>query len=118
MSISPAVTPAKPRRHRARKQAPSASPGAPLTLVSAAYDVGGSVTMTFDRAVDVGGIVPGAFVVHDGPTGFTYEGISVFDHSGAMVGVELTGIAEYEGPAVLLDVAAPNGIVAADDGGT
>src|SRR5688500_5184900 len=116
------IPPLRPRRgaRKARRSAPSqpTPPGEPLTLVSATYEVGTSLTLTFDRAVDVGGIVPAAFVVNDGPTGFTFVGISVFDHSGASVGIELTGTTEYEGPSVLLDVAGANGVVAVDDGGT
>src|SRR5688572_26265017 len=117
------LLPAPPKRRRPRKPRIAAAtqvvpPGAPVTLVSASYEVGSGVTLTFDRAVDVSGIVAGAFVVKDGPTGFTYQGISVFDHSGALVGIELTGTTEYEGPDVLLDVAGGNGVAAVDDGGT
>ena len=113
--------PAKPRISRKRRAvlASSNEPGAPLTLVSGVWEVGGLVTLTFDRAVDVAGIVPTAFIVHDGPTGFSYQGISVYDHSTPQtVTVEMGGIAEYEGPRVLLDAASANGIVAVDDGGT
>ena len=119
-TIPPGVTPAKRRVRRKRTRVVlSTAPGAALMLVSATYEVGGLLTLTFDRAVDVAGIVPAAFIVHDGPTGFSYQGISVYDHSTPQtVTVEMSGIAEYEGPTVLLNAASANGIVAVDDGGT
>ena len=114
--------PLYPRKRRPRPRKTTRVPTPPpvaLELVSGVWEVGGLLTLTFDRAVDVAGIVPTAFIVHDGPTGFSYQGISVYDHSTPQtVTVEMGGIAEYEGATVLLDAASANGIVAADDGGT
>ena len=113
--------PLYPRKRRPRPRKTTRVPTPPpvaLELVAGVWEVGGLVTLTFDRAVDVAGIVPGAFIVHDGPTGFSYQGNSVYDHSTPQtVTVEMGGIAEYEGATVLLDVGAENGIVAVDDGG-
>jgi hypothetical protein len=108
----------KRRRAKAKANQPT-PPGAPLVLVSASWEVGGSVTVTFDRAVDLSGVVPGALVVNDGPTGFTYQGTSVLDHPTPETAVvECSGVSEYEGPGVVLNVSAESGIVAVDDGGT
>src|SRR5688500_3188383 len=107
-------------RSRKRGETPAPTPpGAPLVLVSASWEVGGAVTVTFDRAVDVSGIVPAALVVNDGPTGFTYQGISLLEQPTAQtLAVECSGTSEYEGPSVMLNVSSVIGIVAADDGGT
>src|SRR5688572_6497780 len=107
------------RRRERRAASDPAPPGAPLVLVSASWEAGGAVTVTFDRGIDIAGIAAGAFVINDGENGFTYQGVSWLDHpTPQTVVVECHGTSEYEGPTVLLDVSGANGIVAVDDGGT
>src|SRR5512138_2902947 len=61
--------PLYPRRRKPRgkdKSESTPTPPAALTLVGASYDGGGQMlTLAFDRAVDVAGVVVGAFVVND-----------------------------------------------------
>jgi hypothetical protein len=108
------------RRDRAdaTPPAPPAPPAAAPVLVAAAYDAGSSVTLTFDRPVDVAGMDVLVVVVDDGATmSFRYRGFGTPESLGpATVGVALSGFEDYAGPGVTLSVAAGNGIVAADGG--
>ena len=111
--------PRYPRKHgRVIEPVASPTPVLPLTLVSAAYEPGGTeLTLTFDRAIDIAGIDVSAFVVNDGIVGFTYQGIgSPTQLSANAVLVLLEGLIEFEGPDARLTVGAGNGIVASGDG--
>ena len=106
------------RRGKTRRVPPA--PPAPLTLVSATYDEAvPSVTLTFDRPVDITGFVGSAVIVDDATfTGLRYDGTGGAALGGAAtVVVTLISIADPTGVAVTLDASAGNGIVAADDGG-
>jgi hypothetical protein len=87
-------------------------------LVAAAYDPGATVTLTFDRPVDVAAMDVAAVAVDDGPVmGFRYVGFgtpTMLDPR--TVNVTLTGVEDFPGPGVTLSVAAGNGIVAAGGG--
>jgi hypothetical protein len=117
-TLPPGVIPAKPPRHRKRKSVPASSAPAPLVLVSAVYDAGAGVTLTFDRAVEIGAMDAGAITVNDGAImGFVYEGVVASPSGPAMVVVDLGGVEESSDPVTQLTATAANGIVAADDGG-
>jgi hypothetical protein len=116
MPIHVPLVPFIPRRTR-RRAAANVVPPERLELVAGAWDVG-PLTLTFDRAIDIANILPAAFFVHDGGTGFHYEGLSVIDQpTPASVMLELSAVGEYEGTEVLLTVSGNNGIVAVNDGG-
>jgi hypothetical protein len=105
--------PRKPPLHRART-APVA-----LTLVAATWEESPSVTLVFDRPVDVSGIDVTLVRVDIASLGFTYVGFQTpVVVTPTTVQILLTGVAEYAGPGVILNAAAGNGVVAADDGGT
>ncbi len=106
---------------RRRRRKPIASPGpAALTLVAAYYDAATLVRLTFDRPIDIAGIVASAIVVSDGPyEAARFAGTAAAELSAPAtieLPLELTGPAS--GPIVTLTASALNGIVAVDDGGT
>ena len=113
-------TPTPARIFRKPQPKATAAPPAPLTLVSASFDPDGpEVYLTFDREIDTTGLVVGAFVVDDGPDGHQLVGFEepVFvSPTEVSVLMHITGSAS--GDDVVLNVAAGNGIVAVDDGGT
>jgi hypothetical protein len=97
----------------------AAGPAA-LTLIAANFDPDGpEVYLTFDRAIDVSGLVVGAFVVRDGPNNnrlVGFEGPALITPTEVQVLMTSTG--SYSGADVLFTAGAGNGIVATDDGGT
>ena len=110
-------------RRRRRRPSPAGEPVPPvaLTLISASYDEGATtLTLTFDRAIDIAGIDGSFILLRDGS-----GAEMLYDASGEAVltgpaSVELTLVA-VEGdstPGVVLSVSPENGIVAVDDGGT
>jgi hypothetical protein len=117
------IGPTEFRRHRrikprAETQAP---PPAALTLVAAAYDNDSvTLTLTFDRAIDIAGIVGGDVIVNDADiTGNLYEATGPATlTSPTTVRIELNGVGEATGTGVRLSAGSANGIVAEDDGGT
>ena len=113
---------AKRRVGRRRRQdvssSPAPAPPVALTLIAAEYDTGTTIELTFDRAVDIAGIVVGDVSVNEGPESIRYVG------SGAATLVTPTkvviGLVEDGGqgaPFITLTAGAGNGIVAVDDGG-
>ena len=103
--------PRKPPRYRPRPAAPR------LALVSAACDESPSLTLVFDRPVDVSAINVSLFRVDDGPLGFTYVGYETpVVVSPTTVRILLTGVGEYAGAGVTLTAPANTGLVAADGG--
>jgi hypothetical protein len=105
------------RRGRA-KRATSQQPSA-LVLLAASYDVGTSVRLTFNRAIDIAAIDVSQIVVEDNnDLGFEFGGTGVATLDGAMtVVVMLMNIGDVSGAGNTLTVGAGNGIVASDDGG-
>ena len=91
-----------------------------LTLTAATYDPEGpTVTIAFDRAVDLAGFDPSQVTVDDaGDTGFSDAGSGVSAvPTPQSVTVALTPTGSAEG-ATVMNATASTGIVAADDGGT
>ena len=113
--------PFRKRRGRRRRTPPPAPPApAALTLTAATYDPAGpTVTLSFDRAIDVAGLVASQVTVDDaGDTGFSYAGTAVASQpTPQSVVVALAPAGSPEGPTVL-NATASTGIVADDDGGT
>jgi hypothetical protein len=107
------------RRHRAKRKTGPPGPVA-LTLVSASFDSGTHfLTLTFDRAIDIGEVATDQIAVADGANTTQYVG----DPDGAGAGdatmtllMDATGAAA--GGQVLLTASADTNIVAVDDGGT
>jgi hypothetical protein len=76
------------------------------------------VWLTFDRPVDVAGIVPSAIVVNDAITaGGKYAGYAAALAGPAVVEVSLEFVQAITGTEIRLDAGPGTGIVAADDGG-
>jgi hypothetical protein len=91
----------------------------PLTLVAASFDAGTVLlTLTFSRAVDVGGIVPGEFVVLDGDLGVEWGGTfgEISQPTPESVAMFMIENGPFAGAGVTLTVGAANGIVAQGDG--
>lgn len=109
------VTPPKTRRPREGR--PRALK--PVTLVAATYDAGVPyIQLTFDRAVDVSGLVGLAITVNDG-----VEAGGIFAATGAVtivspttVRIELSELSASSTPSTTLTATADNGIVADGDG--
>jgi hypothetical protein len=96
-------------------------PVAPLTLVSAAYDNDSvTLTLTFDRAIDIAGIVVGEdVIVDDGAiTANLYASDGATLVSANSVRFTLTGIGDSTSSITTLTATSATGIVAVDDGGT
>lgn len=108
-----------PRRRKRRGVGSLPPVVVPLTLVSASYEVGTSVTLTFDRAVVVDGSDPSQVVVDDGgQTGQQWLGAGATLDGPATVVVSLVEGSATPAFATLLNATAATGFVAADDGGT
>jgi len=118
------IPPTKFRKHGGRtkpQRATQTPPTRELILEAAAFDNDTvTVTLTFDRAIDIAGIVGGDIIVNDADiTANLYEATGpVTMLSPTTVRIELTGVGEATGTGVRLSAGAANGIVAVDDGGT
>ena len=116
--------PLQPPRRRSgskrRRTQPTPPTPVALVLVSAIYDAGAAVTLTFDRAIDIAGLDGSVIIVEDGVSSqFRYAGTAGATLlAPATVQIELAGVEEFVGPDVRLNVGITNGIVAIDDGGT
>ncbi len=91
-----------------------------LNLVGAEYVAGATITLTFDRAIDIAGLVGNQIVVDDGAnTGVIWEAIGAATLLGpAIVRIGLTDLGGSSIADTVLDASAATGIVAVDDGGT
>ena len=113
-----------PRKRTTEKPPAGSPPPTPpppvLTLVSAVYEAGQYVALTFDRPIDFAGLDVAAVSVADGDVAdYRYVGSGTPMEAGAAtVEVLLNGVAAGADPGVRLTVGPGNGIVAADDGGT
>ena len=110
------IIPPLPAR-RPRKSGPPTPPIAAPVLVAASCTEGPTLILSFDRPVDVAGLVPGLLRVDNGLLMYRYVGYqtpAVLDPQ--TIEVPLTGVEDYAGPGVTLTAAAGNGIVAADGG--
>ena len=112
------------RPHREGKtkkpvQTPTPPPAA-LTLVAATYEEVVSVSLTFDRAIDIGALAGGQITVDDGAVaGILYAATGVATLTDPQtVRIELSEIGLSSGPGTQLNASAASGIVAVDDGGT
>ena len=105
-----------PLRQFRRNRRPARRPPAPA-LLGATYVAGTSLTLVFDRAIDVSALVGGVILVDDGPGGAQYEAtlgaVLVDPQTVRLALIDLTGFA---GPDVRLNAAAGNGIAPAGGG--
>ena len=88
-----------------------------LMLVSATYDVKTSVTLQFDRAIDISALDGSQIKVSDDsvPGEFIATGtVTLLDPQ--TVRIRLNNFDSTSGPGVHLNVSADSGIVAVDDG--
>src|SRR4051812_17273626 len=111
--------PAKPRVPRKRRQtSASEAPATGPVLVAAGYDdVTGTLALTFDRAIDLSGIVPASIVVLDGSVPIELAGTADVTPVGADgFSIVMIENGEYAGSGVLLNVPGGAGIVAAEGG--
>src|SRR5215203_3799939 len=116
-TVPPTIIPARPRVGRKRTRGaspPTPPPPVALTLVAASYDSDTSVTLVFDRAVNIAGLDASQLQIddHDG-TGFRYLGTG----AGSLAGPETVVVAlvndggAEDGP-TRLNASATTGIVA------
>jgi hypothetical protein len=111
MNTPIAFQPRKPIRYRPRPSAPQ------LALAAAACDESPSLTLTFDRPVDVSALDVALIRVDIASLGFTYVGHDApIVVNPTTVQILLTGVEEYAGPGVILTAPANTGIVAAQGG--
>ncbi len=87
--------------------------------MAATYDAGLTVTLTFDRPIDVSGFDGSFVIVRDGNLGFLYDAtagaILVSPNAAELTLVPLEGDSSV---GVTLSATPDTGIVAVDDGGT
>ena len=98
-----------------------AGPPATLVLVSASYDdVGLTLALTFDRAIDASAFIPSQVRVNDGSFNMSlYGGIAPATlESPTQINVPLARLADAPLAPVTLSATALTGLTAADDGGT
>ena len=118
------IPPTKFRKHGGRtkpQRATQAPPAQELILESAVFDNDTvTVTLTFDRAIDIAGIVVGGdIIVNDAAvTGNLYEAYGATLAAPNIVSVNLQVVGEPTGALTTLTASAATGIVAVDDGGT
>ncbi len=91
---------------------------AALMLVAAEYDSAtGNIELTFDRDIDIAGIVVGDVSVNDGPESIRFVGFGAATLvTPTKVVIALVEDGGQGGPLVTLSAGAGNGIVAVDDG--
>ena len=91
----PIFIPAPPRKYKERKLAGSATtPVGPLTLVSASYQPGDTVTLVFNQPIDLLGLDGGSFVVEDPNFNTLYQGlgeVDLLDPSTVRIGLQDAG---------------------------
>jgi hypothetical protein len=113
---------AKPRVRRKRKQGATSEPAPPvaLTLVAATYDeFVPSVTLAFDRPIDIAGLDGSSILVRDGDAAqmmWSATGAAVQDATNT-VRITLEPVEGDSTPGVMMNAGPTNGIVAVDDGG-
>ena len=97
---------------RRRRKPVTASPA--LSLTAAVYDTGTAVTLTFNRAVDITGIVPSEIVLDDGQlTGERFLGSAAVLTSPTIVRIDLTSTGfESATPDIRLTASAASNITA------
>src|SRR4051794_7665230 len=117
--LLPFVPQPRPRGAGQKRRSSDDAPAVALTLVAATWEESPSVTLVFDRPVDVSGMDVTLVRVDIAPLGFTYVGYEApIVVNPTTVQILLSGIADYTGPGVILNAPADTGIVASDDGGT
>ena len=91
-----------------------------LSLVAATYEEVVSVSLTFDRAIDIAALDGGQITVDDGAVaGILYAATGVATLTDPQtVRIELVEIGLSSGPGTRLTASAASGIAAVDDGGT
>lgn len=89
-----------------------------LTLVSATWDAGsGMLVLTFDRAIDVSGMVPYQISVFDGPGGVEWGATpSVTQISPEMIEIVMIDLYAFTGEGVVMTATDATGIVAVEGG--
>ena len=120
MTTPPPFNTAPPRKHRRRKSAATGnSPVQGLTLIAASYgpNVGPTLILTFDRAINIDDFDGSVIFVSDGQFNFTrYNAIGTVSLDNPTTLRVFLGIFdEFEGPGVSLNTVGETGIVAADD---
>ena len=90
----------------------------PLTLVSAVYEIADTITLSFDRAIDISAFNPSAVLVDDGEFEDTlFEAtIEATLLTPQTVQIGLNPIDVGTGATVRLTATSASGIVAVDDG--
>ena len=106
------------RKRRATPPGPTPPPVGPPVLLAATYTEGVSVTLTFDRPVNIAGFAGDSLIVNDVvESGRGYDGTGGATLlSPAVVEVSLTDLGEAEGAGVTMSAASGAGIVAVDGG--
>ena len=91
-----------------------------LNLVAATYEEVVSVSLTFDRPIDIAALSGGQITVDDGAVaGILYAATGVATLTDPQtVRIELIEVGVSTGPGTRLTASAASGIVAVDDGGT
>lgn len=108
-----------PRRwHKRRRPIETAPPVAPLTLVSATFVVGTGMTLNFDRAIDIAGLMTDSFLVNDGAgSHLSLIGFGTPELlSATTVRIGTISMSPYGGSTTTLNADPANGIVALGDG--
>ena len=95
-------------------------PPLPLALVSASFSPikgGGSLSLTFDRAVDVSGFSPASVTVDHIGLNLHYVATGIAFHLNALVIIAMASAGPTTHLSTVLNADAANGIIAVDDGG-
>jgi hypothetical protein len=117
LGIHMIIIPPIPSRRR-NKAGSTAAPAA-LTLVAATYSTGAWVRLTFDRHVNIAGLLVAAITVNDDDSDEFWIGSGTATlFAPQTVQVPLVILHSSSGPGTELTATNATGIVAGDDGGT
>ena len=117
---SPLFIPATPRVHRKRRAVEAQLPGpVALTVVAADYEESVWLWLTFDRAVDIAGLVGSAIHVNDPSNGtlFAATGPATLNEP-TVLQLGLVVVTDSSSGELSVTATSSTGIVAVDDGGT
>ena len=118
MTATPFFISARQRKLGKGKRLPPAPPPFPHApvLASAQFVLGFAVDFSFDRGLNVAGIVPAAFILDDNTGGNRLRGTACTNAILNSFRMEMETIGPAQGSGTTLNVSAANGLVAQADG--
>ena len=114
----PLIRRVRPPTPRSGKRSPTPPPPTAPVMVAASFvrdesGTTGTLSLSFDIAVDASGLAPAEVVVVDGPAAFVFAGAgAAVVVASDTIEIPMSYVGEASAPDVTLDASASNGIVA------